>query len=1377
MTINQSSIARFKNILKEYYAIKRGENLLEFLRGVKIEDLGLPDQISQKLRDQNLTEFQKIYVSIQSYRAFGKSSIKELTDEEMQILDQKNTDLLVANGLINPKDLPVRSVIEATSSLLPPVNQTATPNNTRQAASIIRPVQEEIRPGNELTAQPAKRSVHKTTPSQILSSPLCDWENRFLPQLKKYELVGEILISKEELDEISLHFSHLFDTRSEHTVFSVIERYFPATFLVFMVGQGIHGYNGGDFWQAYEQSLRKPINHTDFGRLFEKLLKRFGKPQFRDLQERSMRYVSLILAHGGIPVYCLKDFFSNIVLNCAIRPQLFALDGEELVEEVLKHITYTANTDKPVLHFLEYGGSTAANLLDRSRKMLLTWQQNQTLLSAEDAGLPAHLIQYFAEWTRENVTLTLERESRNRLKRPQLALDPWGLGIFLRLPSQHVSALSMSDVYWKVDAGDYHEEIKARTQRKGDQIETREITLRLNEVSETITVRFSQGEDDFDWPPIIGYSPDHLILAFDPITGQLQNHILARETWLVYPHKFTLSILTGEGNMLEVLPDLPGEWSKLNLECWDLTQTVRLGLSQNNEVFRDVFVRSQEKVLQPSLDGGRIVPTNFEENPMPVYAGSPPVLRIPLTHSDDLQAELSRWQIRVESIGTAAPEISFQKTLVDLPETVCTVLDNIAGIPLGTPQILDSRPTGTYQISIKGPLGRDATLSLQILPECEVTDLKELYIPDRGRGPEDVSFSIQTSLLDGVDSLNGADGIKVKTEKSGLHHVLVPADISSVGLLIRRETVNHQFVRVPIYFRIKRLRWRLVGDNDLVENWLQKYSTLSVQELLQEESPLLIVDLPGNDGGVLSLQLNLSDIQGNIIQQLKPADRSVKRVNRFWRFDLSKIKHMMEMNDSPIFRLDLIGIKDSKGEEEFGLPVLVFTQDIQITQLSSEVHSSSEQHSILATWEEKKQLRSRALILWSLFRPWQPPIIENIPDAACGEYEFSVSNNEHVEGLYRMQMVVVDPWVPLLPPPLPPVAGSPGCHDVELSSPHDRLKKLEREIAATNSRKTTQFNNRIEISLIRQYFGEMEASRLDLEACCHNLQPATSREILTLMSILSLTNSTNLETEFGDQIILPEILGRLYKDMSAGEISFSDFTSILKLAPHSKNWPVQTCETLVQLEDPKIRFRALVQLVTKDIAKAVIWIITLLQQSRLSLEDAVELLYEEKPTAIEQLKKIKSDPIAEQLLELMSRYNPYSGLPVLRAGSWVLTNAGWGRIDEILDPSTRISVDSFLEGHGKYILSVTMNIYESYDLTGEKALINMVKGEITFPRANRIFICQHCQEFATAKREMFKTHMITSHGNALMYPGERTNVVRLASIQFNMNPQQKKMEL
>lgn len=1342
-------------------------NLNEFLHKVEINDLDLPSEIIQKLYDQNLTEFQKIYSAVQSYRTFGRYSIKGLSDEEMKILSQRCTDLMKANGLIKSKGSTVHGMPEMTHSLPKATdNHREIPGITKPTVTINKYASE----NDYRNAEKISQTIHQDKScgeSSFTLSPLANWEARLAPQIKNVELIGEILISEEMLKDISLHFRRLFDNHDMDEVLNCVERNYPATFLVFMVGEGIFGYKDGDFWSSYKKALNCSIDASKFGKLFEKLIQHFKKPHFRDLQERGRRYVDPILAHGGIPVYCLKDFFSNIVVNCAIRPQLFALEGEELAEEVIRHTTYTANTDKPVLNFLEYGGTTAANLLNRARNLLLTWQQNQAVLSAEDAGLPAHITQYFAKWACENAALFSEHGSRTKLKRPQLSIDPWGLGIFLDLPSQPVSAVHINNLYWKVEAGDYTEVINPHTQPKGDQFETRSITLRLNRISNEILIQFSQGSADYEWK-ISGYSPNHLILAFDPSNGHIQNHILARESWLLFPEEYSLSVQAGEGNLLEVLPELPGEWSKLKLECWDLSQTTSIGLIKDGKVFREIYVRNQEKIEQPILEGGRIVPTDIEQYPIPVYAGMPPSIRIPLRNSEDLRSELGRWQIAIDNIGPADPETSLKLSLVNLPETDYSIEDKAALIYLSAPTLLSARPAGTYQIAIKGPLGRDAAFKFHILPECEVIDLQELYIPDQKCGPVSLSFAIQTSLLSSVDILNKADGITIDTEKSGLYHLLVPPEISSVGLMVRQEMGCHQFIQTPVHFQIKRLRWRMVGDNGRLDNWIQKYAVLSLQNLLQEDSPLLIVDLPGNKN--LSLEINLLDIQGNLVQRLKPADHSSRQANRFWRFDLSKIMHSMEKGDSPIYRVDLVGAQESMRIPEINLPVLVFTREIRITQMQSETYPSLDQYHVLLTWKEKNQLRSRTLILWSLFRPWQSPITEPIPDCACGEYEFSITRKDHAEGMYRMQMVVVDPWMPSLPPPLPPAKDTTGYFELEISSTQELLKRLNTELLHAPRHDLDQFSKRIEVSLIQQYLGDMEASNHDLGICCRDIRLATSsREIFALYTILVQTNSENINKEFGEQIIQADVLNGLYKDMNTGEITLSEFTSILTLAPLSKDWPTESCEILVQLEDPKIRFGALIQLIARNISKAVFWIVKLLQQSMLSYEDAVELLYEEKLDAVEQLRKTRGDPFVEQLLDLLSRYNPYSGLPVIKAGSWVLTNAGWGRIEEILDPHTRISVDSFIEGKGKYILSVFLNIYESPDLSGEKALVDMATEEITFPRANRIFICPHCDEFVTASLEIFKYHLVRNHGNALPYPGELKKFTQLTKIQFSPN--------
>jgi hypothetical protein len=1343
-------------------------NLLEFLKGAAIEDLHLSESVLKVLQEQKM-DMMKIHAALQAYKVFGKCTIKNLGKEEIDLLNEKYNDLLAQNGLLKGQNDHLQESLKSEPSALSDVAGQIPSRNDSNRSQPIASVS---------TLSTKERGASKTKPvaqfAGVIVGPtskLSIWEERLVPQLRRAELVGEVPISKTDLEDIAQHIRQLFQEHSEETVLAVFHKYYPATFLVFMVGLGIHGYDQGDFWPAYESALNKRVDHSAFGQLFEKLLRIFGKPQFPDLQRKSLRYVSLILAHGGVPVYCLKDFFGNVVRNCAIRPQLLALDGRELVEDVLKHPAYTANTDKPVIYFLEYGGATAANFLDRCKQLLVAWQQTHTVLSANEIGLPPHIIKFFETWVLETPSLLSERGTRGRLKRPQLSLDPWGLGIFLLLPSQPVSALSVQDLAWMIESGDYRETFKARTQRKGDQVETREVTVRLNHISEDILIQFLQGHTEFEWR-LKGSSSDNLIVAFDPATGRIQSHILARQNWLLYPRDLVLSVLEGHGELLEILPELPGDLSEFKVECWDLAQTVRLGIQQNT-MSREIFVHSQEEREKPYLEGRKLAYAHIDENAEPVYIGIPPILHVPLSRSDDLQLELNRWQIKIENLGPADPEISKEFMLANIAEDACLIANDQASLRLEADSLLGRRPIGQYQLTLKGPLGRDATLLLKTTPELAIDGVKNLYIPDAIGGAEIASFSIRTSLLERLDVLNGADGIKVEHKYSGEHEVKVPATISLVELEVRRESLNHELIRVPISFRINRLRWRLVLDNGLVENWLQKHVTLLIHELLQKEAPILIVDLPTNDGDSYNLLLAVRDVEGKVLQWLKPADRVSKTTHRFWRFDLSQIKHILEKNDSPVIHLDLIGSKNSTETNEFQVPALVLNREIKLDQLYAETHSSAEQYHVLVTWKEKRHLRSRALVLWSLFRPWQQPIVISIPDDANGKYEFVINRQENAGGLYRTQMIVVDPWLPVSPPLMPPQINSIGCYDFEFTSPHETLQQLEQQINTMLPTVVSKFNSHIEASIIRQYQGELQTAYHHLAICCRDLLPATSREILTLSSILASMDSSILHQDFSMQIARPEILRKLYDKYFTGEISLTDFKSILQFAPPSKTWSPQVCELLIKLEDPTIRFQALSQLISKDMARAVTLIVDLLEQSKLSVEDAVALLYEEKPIAMEQIRKRIDDPIAKQLKDLLSRYNPYSGLPVIHPGSWVLTNAGWGMIEEILDPLTRLSMDRFIEGAAKYLLSVRLNINESHDLSGEKAVVNMAEREIVFLRATKIFVCQICGKFATAKLEIFKYHMSVIHASGILYPGERKNTIVLEEIQFNMNPRQR----
>lgn len=78
--------------------------------------------------------------------------------------------------------------------------------------------------------------------------------------------------------------------------------------------QGVYGYQGGDYWSEVVQATGLSSGSTwQIGQAFEKILEELGLPLFYDMRAEAHRYVSLVLAHGGIPDYCLPDFFNNML--------------------------------------------------------------------------------------------------------------------------------------------------------------------------------------------------------------------------------------------------------------------------------------------------------------------------------------------------------------------------------------------------------------------------------------------------------------------------------------------------------------------------------------------------------------------------------------------------------------------------------------------------------------------------------------------------------------------------------------------------------------------------------------------------------------------------------------------------------------------------------------------------------------------------------------------------------------------------------------------------------------------------------------------------------------------------------------------------------
>lgn len=199
----------------------------------------------------------------------------------------------------------------------------------------------------------------------------------------------------------------------------------PTLASMMTVGIGIYYYNQGDFWNEFP-GLDSPVDRSSWGQKFEDFIAKHDSLEtFRSVKdEGGHRYVGPILAHGGIPQTCLSDFFS-LITRYGDREQL----GQDLIDDLKRSPKHLAQADRPVRRFLIYGGEAAEAFVTR---FLALWQCYERGDMGATCGLPDRILEEFSAWWREH--RPKHRDHSRRIPKPELRIEPAGLGVFFYLP-------------------------------------------------------------------------------------------------------------------------------------------------------------------------------------------------------------------------------------------------------------------------------------------------------------------------------------------------------------------------------------------------------------------------------------------------------------------------------------------------------------------------------------------------------------------------------------------------------------------------------------------------------------------------------------------------------------------------------------------------------------------------------------------------------------------------------------------------------------------------------------------------------------------------------------------------------------------------------
>jgi hypothetical protein len=700
----------------------------------------------------------------------------------------------------------------------------------------------------------------------MIVNTLQDYNSDLQCVVPNITLLGQLPYDESDLRALRAALAPLFRDGAAEALACVGRRH-DLPFALYLVLEGVYNYRCGDYWAGPREALGLADNYTAAaGALFRRALRRAGLPTFAHLGGRT--HVTPILAHAGIPNYCLDDFFD--LLDRAGRGGR-AADAPTLLDEWAAE-GFPTNIDRPVQRFLLNGGPIAEDFVDRCLE----------LRRAADPGgldLPRRVLEGFERWQARRGPRA-ERPAI-RLARPRLTLDPYGEGVTLFLPPiRFAAAQAPAVIVWQIAAGDRQLTETARPRRMGDDCEFAPRAAIPVPVAPRYVVAILADEAPLQSWTLDGPG-DPPLLAFDPDTGELLRDRRREQSadywlepgdrWLVYPRGWS-AVLNGTYKLVE-LPDGDGEWAAFAFETWRLAPDGRLELTAPDGRRAAFRAHDDAPPARPVLAGRLLLEAGIHE-PFALYNGRPPDVHIPPGHAG---CQPARWRVEIIPAAAADPPAPRACALDTLAHRF-VILDDVLILPLDAPELLGAAPFGEFVVRLRGPYGRRAEFGLRFAPGLRFEDYPRLHLMT-GDEPTAVRVIHPAGLELSSDEPGVVVGLPVCPPRpdspAGVGRtVTAPAALARVPLSLRGDRGELAF-DLPVY----RLRFGLEEPERPDDfHWTTTPLRLHPEALDARHAARLRADLPAPPGAPPpAISWRLVDPDGRILREQPPDFRRSPR--------------------------------------------------------------------------------------------------------------------------------------------------------------------------------------------------------------------------------------------------------------------------------------------------------------------------------------------------------------------------------------------------------------------------------------------------------------------------------------------------------------------
>lgn len=496
---------------------------------------------------------------------------------------------------------------------------------------------------------------------------------------------------------------------------------YPAILTAGLCAIGSTHYDAGSFWPHVPNGLRvDAIRQGETGRAFQVALKKHGLSRFTT----PFRYVGEILMHAGVPVSSVAALVHTLVRWDDGHTAGDAIGFIRWASSMSQAVATTRGFDVPTYRFLTEGGEIAEDFV------------NRLIAAIDDPGaltdLPAEIAAAVGA-ALEGITVRGNRARRNSLNYIPALTYHEHHGVSVRLPP--LEAEVESALTWTVSTGGEIQRILVPAPWPGDPIEPKWAPVRAPQQAVALTL--IPGDQRWELPLVDAGDP---LLVFSAKGGELipeRSSLPKDAVWLAFP----ADGVEKPENLLEVDGELvvaerggtPHGWHGWAFIAVNAAKFRKVRLATGVDRWRYVTTVDRPSFVglaQPlshltTPDGDPVLPVR-------------PLLSLPGPRTDHGRIE---WVVTV--VDAAGSEVSRRVHHVTEPTQDVEIWDG------------DDPLLGQFTVTVRGPLGRGATLRVAIAEQVEVSaDSSFRWITQTGAGLESATISIISAPGDAPMQMN-----------------------------------------------------------------------------------------------------------------------------------------------------------------------------------------------------------------------------------------------------------------------------------------------------------------------------------------------------------------------------------------------------------------------------------------------------------------------------------------------------------------------------------------------------------------------------------------------------------------------------------------------